>query len=501
MVGSNNVRVAVACQGGGAQTAFTAGALSYLLKHHSDQNSARRFEITALSGTSGGAVCAALAWRDLLLPYDRREMPTVERFWTTAYPDGNASRILPQAIFLDLFSLILEGRLPFLHTLDRWRTDVSQIFLRMPSKLTAWSPMDVKPEFGHYAFARMFDRVDSLMPSFLLAPATELIRANLSLMKQLLPVPHAANFIGDMVDLLPFHKTSVIRDDQPSLIRRELDVQDAFRAVLDREGYFDERTLAELQKAVRETALVPELLIAAADAQRVHEPDDRSSTVEKISPSPPSDPPGPDADSIRRAQAQVAAAREEGLRLEEHRHHRASRTNLRLFRGTRDPGRVVDWILASAAIPTAMRGVELDGATLWDGLFSSNPPIYDLPDVHGHEPEAMARNPEQIWVIRINPTQRADRPDTAPEIEDRRNEMAGNLPLMQEIRHVLAIGGAWKGRRYYRPIVFGFIDMDETIAEHLDYATKADKRTEAIELLFDHGYCQAKDFHQRWVAI
>ena len=57
MTNGSPSRVAIACQGGGSHTAFTAGVLQGLLeKIPSD------VEIVALSGTSGGAICAALAW-------------------------------------------------------------------------------------------------------------------------------------------------------------------------------------------------------------------------------------------------------------------------------------------------------------------------------------------------------------------------------------------------------------------------------------------------------
>src|SRR5690349_6746682 len=51
-------RVAIACQGGGSHTAFTAGVLGRLL----GADALGRYEIVGLSGTSGGAVCALLAW-------------------------------------------------------------------------------------------------------------------------------------------------------------------------------------------------------------------------------------------------------------------------------------------------------------------------------------------------------------------------------------------------------------------------------------------------------
>lgn len=55
-------RIAIACQGGGSQCAFVAGALNCLFAHDTHH----RYEIVGLSGTSGGAITAALAWMGLL---------------------------------------------------------------------------------------------------------------------------------------------------------------------------------------------------------------------------------------------------------------------------------------------------------------------------------------------------------------------------------------------------------------------------------------------------
>ena len=51
-------RVAIACQGGGSHTAFTAGVLERLLQ----PERLEEYDVVGLSGTSGGAVCATLAW-------------------------------------------------------------------------------------------------------------------------------------------------------------------------------------------------------------------------------------------------------------------------------------------------------------------------------------------------------------------------------------------------------------------------------------------------------
>jgi NTE family protein len=58
----NRKRIAIACQGGGSQCAFVAGALNTLLSNGVQH----RYRIVGLSGTSGGAITAALGWIGLL---------------------------------------------------------------------------------------------------------------------------------------------------------------------------------------------------------------------------------------------------------------------------------------------------------------------------------------------------------------------------------------------------------------------------------------------------
>jgi NTE family protein len=75
----NKRRIAIACQGGGSHTAFTAGALSKILGEVKDEG---RYEIVALSGTSGGALCAFLAWYVLLKENSEQDaMKTLRSFW------------------------------------------------------------------------------------------------------------------------------------------------------------------------------------------------------------------------------------------------------------------------------------------------------------------------------------------------------------------------------------------------------------------------------------
>ena len=59
---TDETKVAIACQGGGSQTAFTAGVLKTLF----DNDIHHKMRIMGLTGTSGGALNAALAWYGLL---------------------------------------------------------------------------------------------------------------------------------------------------------------------------------------------------------------------------------------------------------------------------------------------------------------------------------------------------------------------------------------------------------------------------------------------------
>ncbi len=71
-------RVAIACQGGGSHTAFTAGVLKGVLR----ETESSKYRIVALSGTSGGAVCALLAWYGLLDGDSARASRLLDDFWS-----------------------------------------------------------------------------------------------------------------------------------------------------------------------------------------------------------------------------------------------------------------------------------------------------------------------------------------------------------------------------------------------------------------------------------
>ncbi len=70
-------RVAIACQGGGSHTAFTAGVLADLLSSWDDD----RFELVGISGTSGGAFNALAAWYGLVTADAERAVDLLAALW------------------------------------------------------------------------------------------------------------------------------------------------------------------------------------------------------------------------------------------------------------------------------------------------------------------------------------------------------------------------------------------------------------------------------------
>jgi NTE family protein len=75
--GAGRTTVAIACQGGGSHTAFTAGVLKGLFREW-DQD---RYELVGISGTSGGAFNALAAWYGLVTGDADAACETLDALW------------------------------------------------------------------------------------------------------------------------------------------------------------------------------------------------------------------------------------------------------------------------------------------------------------------------------------------------------------------------------------------------------------------------------------
>lgn len=168
----SRTKVAIACQGGGSQTAFTAGVLSSFFEHEVH----REMQIVSLSGTSGGAVCASLAWYGLLKTAagDRTAIAKrIKGFWEEIIAK------LPPELFVDTLSaellrMIENGAIPHLEL-----TPVSALSQMFISALTAILPRrfftDLKGALeAHIDFEELPNLVGPDSPVLLLGAANVL---------------------------------------------------------------------------------------------------------------------------------------------------------------------------------------------------------------------------------------------------------------------------------------------------------------------------------------
>jgi NTE family protein len=159
-----------------------------------------------------------------------------------------------------------------------------------------------------------------------------------------------------------------------------------------------------------------------------------------------------------------------------------------------------DVILASAAVPTLFRAVNLGGHLYWDGLFAQNPPVRDLPDAARGEGDD-GPPPNELWVIMINPMYQQREPKRMDDIRDRRNELAANISFQQEIYFIGKMNElaardllADRAKGKYHPIKVRAITMSDEVAASLDYESKLSRDPSQRKLLMEHGKDRARSF-------
>jgi NTE family protein len=188
------------------------------------------------------------------------------------------------------------------------------------------------------------------------------------------------------------------------------------------------------------------------------------------------------------------------LDLEQFTQDRARRAKPKLFMGATDvlsgrrtifEGETIIYkdVIASAAVPPLFRAVPIDRGLYWDGLFATNPPVREftnLPDESW---------PDEIWVVQLNPQLRKREPRSIRDIIDRRNELAGNLSLGQELYFVHTVNEMIDkhGLRDYDKIRIRLVELD---VEGLDYPSKLDRRQDFVESLIRHGRERADWFFE-----
>jgi NTE family protein len=184
------------------------------------------------------------------------------------------------------------------------------------------------------------------------------------------------------------------------------------------------------------------------------------------------------------------------------------------FVSSREPIRI-EHILASCAVPNLFPAVQIGSDAYWDGLFSDNPPVEEL-----IRPRSMGEDnlPEEIWLIKINPTARARIPVKSGEIIDRRNQLEGNISLFQQLGHLemlndLILADAFRPEFLSRfdirtpvripksfssdadrPYHIPCIEMPDELQDLLDFEGKIDRGSTNINRLIAEGEKAAAKF-------
>jgi NTE family protein len=141
----------------------------------------------------------------------------------------------------------------------------------------------------------------------------------------------------------------------------------------------------------------------------------------------------------------------------------------------------------------------------WDGLYSRNPPVRDLLDARTKE-----EKPDEIWIVRINPQEfhPASLNISLEDIDDRINDLAGNLSLNQELDSIMTIN-QWI-RKYgdshppldNRKIIdVRTIKMTRDTAWGLKHTSKFDRSPAHFAKLREEGQAVAERWLADWRAL
>ena len=176
--------------------------------------------------------------------------------------------------------------------------------------------------------------------------------------------------------------------------------------------------------------------------------------------------------------------------------------NLKIFSSRFGEFRV-EAILASACIPSIFPAVQIGEDYYWDGMFSGNPPVNELIQARFM---GLGNFPDEIWIVLINPMTCKNVPTRSNEIVDRRNQMIGNVSLLQDIETIELLARAVKGKAFKEEFLesYGvtspdfvkirFIQMSENVQDSLDYPSKLSRNPELIHKLMEDGEKQGRAF-------
>ncbi|GEM_PF-606832 len=492
--------IAIACQGGGSHAAYAAGALPALLQQFSNTELAtadgrRRaladgageaLELTGISGTSGGAVCALLAWYGFVTGGPAQAQVLLERFWDgncAHHPNehlvNNVAQWMGSTVDYDL--KLSPYLLPLFH--------IESVVTRIWPLMTAfWPPLEYWMRGSFFQLRETvaphvdFDLVAAL-GQFCSIPL-DIKRWHTCVMEAKLfapDTPHQQKILHQRqaIEAGIGHKLGAARWIADYIAHHHLPEDCVLRAAFS--GWtepalaFDPVSLDSLSKAVMQVShSIPQLLIGAVDV---------------------------DGGKFLAFSSEHAPE---------------------------DFGITLDAVMASAALPSLFMAQVVHATdsetqepvtiSCWDGLFSQNPPIKNFVSSLSDR----GKKPDGLWILQIN----QDRYDFSARVANRhggvygmspggtlsggelwrrRDVLAGNLSLNQEASFIESFNQrlddpAQRFRPHDKPIEVARIVMDgaavaaDTAAGELGLFSKFDRNPVLEQALLRHGRAKATDF-------
>jgi NTE family protein len=111
--------------------------------------------------------------------------------------------------------------------------------------------------------------------------------------------------------------------------------------------------------------------------------------------------------------------------------------------------------------------------------------------------------PHELWIVRINPQQWPELPKTNAEIQDRQNELMGNLSLHKELDLILKVNSwrdQYKGNfaNDQKDVIVRTIKMRKETVDELQFSSKFDRGPDLMRRLREEGYEVAKEWLANW---
>jgi NTE family protein len=143
-----------------------------------------------------------------------------------------------------------------------------------------------------------------------------------------------------------------------------------------------------------------------------------------------------------------------------------------------------DVVMASSCLPFLFQAVEIEGQHYWDGGYMGNPVLYPL---------FYHTDARDVVILHINPIYRPGVPRTAPEIENRLNELTFNSALIKEFRAIAFVGkmleDGWLKPEFaskLKNVLLHSLRADKALKD-LGVASKFDTSWRFLEELRDRG--------------